>query len=72
MTAHNVPLPPPPHCPYCGAAMSDGAGIYSWVLGVATVICIHCIAPNCRKALHFSVVPTAAGASANKIVGGFA
>jgi hypothetical protein len=69
MSQQTVPVPPPPNCPYCGAPM-DGAGIYSWILGAATVVCIHCIAPNCRAALHFTVVPTPQAES--KVIGGFA
>jgi hypothetical protein len=66
-----APLPAPPNCPHCGATMKDGAGVYSWTMGIVTIVAVHCIAPDCRKALHFQIVQTP-GAEPNKIVGGFA
>ena len=71
MSTQPPALPPPPHCPHCGAAMTGGAGIYSWSLGAVTIVAIHCIEPDCRKALHFQIVETP-GAPKSAIVGGFA
>jgi hypothetical protein len=69
-TTPTAPLPAPPHCPHCGAAMTNGIGVYSWSLGGVTIICVHCIAPDCRKGLQFVIMPTIAGEK-NSIVGGF-
>jgi hypothetical protein len=63
--------PPPPHCPHCKAAMTEGVGFYSWTLGPVTILCIHCIAPGCRAALYFQVAPTP-GVASEAIVKGFA
>jgi hypothetical protein len=51
--------------------MKDGAGVYSWTMGTVTIVAIHCVAPACRKALHFQIVPTP-GAEESPIARGFA
>ncbi len=51
--------------------MSEGVGFYSWTMGILTVICVHCTAPDCRKGLTFTIVPTP-GTEQGSIVKGFA
>lgn len=51
----------PPICPHCSTEMPT-VNLFNWVMAPWLIMEIHC--PNCKKALHFQVVPVAVAESA--------
>ena len=46
--------PGTPRCPHCGTEFA-GMGLFQWLVESWLILATYC--PNCKKSLHFQVVP---------------